>query len=51
MTPRADLPPLLILDTDGDERWRQQQNVDLPAALRSAGHKDGTCTRSEAART
>lgn len=39
---RADLPPVLILDTDGDERWRQQQNVDLAAALRAAGHKDVT---------
>lgn len=37
---RADLPPVLILDTDGDEAWRQQQNVDLAAALRAAGHKD-----------
>jgi acetyl esterase/lipase len=39
---RADLPPILILDTDGDEEWRQQQNVDLAAALRAAGHKDVT---------
>ena len=39
---RADLPPVLILDTDGDERWRQHQNVDLAAALRAAGHKDVT---------
>lgn len=37
---RADLPPVLIVDTDGDEDWRQQQNIDLAAALRSAGHKD-----------
>jgi acetyl esterase/lipase len=37
---RADLPPILILDTDGDEAWRQQQAVDLAAALRKAGHKD-----------
>jgi acetyl esterase/lipase len=37
---RADLPPILILDTDGDEAWRQQQAVDLAAALRNAGHKD-----------
>jgi acetyl esterase/lipase len=37
---RADLPPILILDTDGDETWRQQQAVDLAAALRKAGHKD-----------
>src|SRR5688572_9403297 len=26
---RADLPPVLILDTDGDEPWRQQQNADF----------------------
>jgi acetyl esterase/lipase len=39
---RADLPPVLILDTDGDEAWRQQQAVDLAAALRKAGHKDIT---------
>lgn len=37
---RADLPPILILDTDGDEAWRQQQAADLAAALRKAGHKD-----------
>jgi acetyl esterase/lipase len=39
---RADLPPVLIIDTDGDEDWRQQQNVDLAAALRAAGVKDVT---------
>jgi acetyl esterase/lipase len=39
---RADLPPILILDTDGDEAWRQQQARDLAAALRKAGHKDVT---------
>ena len=39
---RADLPPVLIIDTDGDEQWRQQQNADLAAALRAAGHKDVT---------
>lgn len=39
---RADLPPILIVDTDGDEAWRQQQAVDLAAALRKAGHKDVT---------
>jgi len=37
---RADVPPVLLIDTDGDEAWRQQQNVDMAAALRSAGHKD-----------
>lgn len=39
---RADLPPVLVLDTDGDEGWRQQQAADLVAALRKAGHKDVT---------
>ena len=39
---RADLPPVLLIDTDGDEEWRQQQNADMAAALRSAGHKDVT---------
>ena len=39
---RADVPPVLLLDTDGDEAWRQQQNTDLAAALRAAGHKDVT---------
>jgi acetyl esterase/lipase len=39
---RADLPPVLILDTDGDEPWRQQQNADFAAAIRAAGHKDVT---------
>ena len=37
---RADLPPVLLMDTDGDEDWRQQQNVEMAAALRSAGLKD-----------
>ena len=37
---RADLPPVLLIDTDGDEDWRQQQNVDFAAALRAAGHRD-----------
>ena len=37
---RADLPPVLLIDTDGDEDWRQKQNVDMAAALRAAGHKD-----------
>jgi acetyl esterase/lipase len=39
---RADLPPVLLIDTDGDEDWRQKQNEDMAAALRSAGHKDVT---------
>jgi acetyl esterase/lipase len=37
---RADLPPVLLIDTDGDEEWRQQQNLEIAAALRSAGLKD-----------
>ena len=37
---RGDVPPVLLIDTDGDEEWRQQQNIDMAAALRSAGHKD-----------
>ena len=37
---RANLPPVLLIDTDGDESWRQQQNVDFAAALRAAGNKD-----------
>jgi acetyl esterase/lipase len=36
---RADLPPVLLIDTDGDEDWRQQQNADFAAALRAAGHR------------
>jgi acetyl esterase/lipase len=39
---RADLPPVLIIDTDGDEDWRQRQNADLATALRSAGNTDVT---------
>ena len=39
---RANLPPVLLIDTDGDEEWRQQQNADMAAALRAAGHKDVT---------
>lgn len=39
---RADLPPVLLLYTDGDEEWRQKQNLDMAAALRSAGHTDVT---------
>jgi acetyl esterase/lipase len=37
---RPDLPPVLLLDTDGDEAWRQRQKADFAAALRAAGHKD-----------
>lgn len=39
---RADLPPVLLIDTDGDEAWRQEQVADMATALRSAGHKDVT---------
>lgn len=39
---RADVPPVLLIDTDGDEAWRQKQNVDMAAALRAAGHRDVT---------
>jgi acetyl esterase/lipase len=37
---RADLPPVLLLYTDGDEDWRQKQNEDMAVAYRSAGLKD-----------
>jgi len=37
-----DMAPVLLLDTDGDEEWRQQQNADFANALRAAGHKDVT---------
>jgi acetyl esterase/lipase len=39
---RAGLPPVLLIDTDGDEDWRQQQNADFAAALRAAGNRDVT---------
>src|SRR5262245_17823468 len=39
---RPDMPPVLLLDTDGDEPWRQQQKADFAAALRAAGDKDVT---------
>ena len=39
---RADLPPVLLIDTDGDEDWRQQQNAEFAAALRAAGNRDVT---------
>lgn len=38
----GDIPPVLLLDTDGDEPWRQQQKSDFANALRAAGHKDVT---------
>jgi acetyl esterase/lipase len=39
---RPDMPPVLLLDTDGDEAWRQQQKADFAAALLAAGDKDVT---------
>jgi acetyl esterase/lipase len=39
---RADLPPVLLIYTDGDEEWRRKQNIDMAAALRAAGHHDVT---------
>jgi acetyl esterase/lipase len=39
---RADLPPVLLIYTDGDEEWRRKQNDDMAAALRAVGHKDVT---------
>jgi acetyl esterase/lipase len=37
---RGGLPPVLLIDTDGDEDWRQEQARDMTAALRAAGNKD-----------
>jgi acetyl esterase/lipase len=42
---RADLPPVLLIYTDGDEDWRRKQNEEMAAAYRSAGHKDVTVRR------
>ncbi|HEU5255632.1 MAG TPA: alpha/beta hydrolase [Vicinamibacterales bacterium] len=39
---RPDTPPVLLLDTDGDEGWRQQQKADFATALRAAGDTDVT---------
>jgi len=39
---RPDMPPVLLLDTDGDEGWRQQQKADFATALRAAGDTDVT---------
>ena len=39
---RSGIPPVLLLDTDGDEPWRQRQKADFAEALRAAGHKDVT---------
>jgi acetyl esterase/lipase len=37
---RKDLPPLLLLNADGDDAWRRQQQVDFAAALRKAGDEN-----------
>ena len=34
----AGVPPMLILYADGDEGWRQQQNVEVVQALKAAGN-------------
>ena len=34
----AGAPPMLILYADGDEDWRRQQNVEVAAAMKAAGH-------------
>jgi acetyl esterase/lipase len=39
---RPTIPPVLLLDTDGDEGWRQQQKAEFADALRRAGHTDVT---------
>ena len=36
----AALPPVLFIDTDGDEDWRQQQNLDMAEAVRAAGNTE-----------
>jgi acetyl esterase/lipase len=35
---RASAPPMLILYADGDEDWRREQNVEVAAAMKAAGH-------------
>jgi acetyl esterase/lipase len=35
---QAGAPPMLILYADRDEDWRRQQNVDVAAAMKAAGH-------------
>lgn len=37
---RKDLPPLLLLNADGDDAWRRQQQVDFAAALKKAGDEN-----------
>jgi acetyl esterase/lipase len=35
---RAGAPPMLILYADRDEDWRREQNVEVAAAMKAAGH-------------
>jgi acetyl esterase/lipase len=35
---RADAPAMLILYADQDEDWRRQQNIEVAAAMKAAGH-------------
>lgn len=35
---QADAPPMLILYADRDEDWRREQNVEVAAAMKAAGH-------------
>jgi acetyl esterase/lipase len=35
---RAGSPPILILYADRDEDWRREQNVEVAAAMKAAGH-------------
>lgn len=37
---RKDIPPLLLLNADGDDAWRRQQQVDFAAALKTAGDQN-----------
>ena len=36
----ADAPPMLILYAERDEDWRREQNVEIAAAMKEAGHKN-----------
>ena len=37
---QANPPPMLILYADRDEDWRRQQNVEMAATMKAAGHMD-----------
>jgi acetyl esterase/lipase len=37
---RGNRPPMLMLYADGDEDWRREQNVEIAAAMKSAGQTD-----------